>query len=219
MLRKRRSTFWVVSTHVLTTGMAIPAVAALVAAAIIWFGGLRDPLAVLSIQAGCAVVGYVGGTYYSLSYLKRTANHENWTDCTTPSVIAFAICAILGFAWSVTQLTEPNAASIGVLGICYALMIVVFWKITASGFRHMAERSTEVGDLKKSPNYVGKSHTKRAVFGRLVGVCIGLTVGFVVGLAVAIYLDGPGWETRLIIASVVGGIGAFLGLISGPPRW
>src|SRR5437588_9531654 len=98
MSRKVRSTFWVVSTHVLTTGLAIPALAALASTGIILIGRVRNPWAALGIMTACALVGYIGGTYYSLSYLQGSAAHKHWPDCTGPSTIGFAILTLAGFA-------------------------------------------------------------------------------------------------------------------------
>ena len=224
MSRKPRSTFWVVSTHVLTTGLAIPTLAGIASAAIILYGDVRHPLAALAVQTACAVMGYVGGTYYSLSYLRGAAEHEHWTSCTRPSIIAFAILAILGFCLSMTQLQERNTLSIGFLAIFYLIMIMVFAKITASGFAQMSHNSTELGATLNSQRKAEPSVARDAKFGRLRGGGIGLVVGFVVGLGIAVYLDHGGWEpqngwqTRLVIAFVVGGIGGLLGMISSPSR-
>jgi len=69
MSTKVRSTFWVVSTHVLTTGLAIPALAALASTGIILVGRVRNSWVALGVLTSCALVGYIGGTYYSLRLL------------------------------------------------------------------------------------------------------------------------------------------------------
>jgi hypothetical protein len=57
-----------------------------------------------------------------------------------------------------------------------------------------------------------------------LGGCVGLAIGFAVGLGIAIYFDRGGWQPqrgwqmRFVTGLVVGGIGAVLGLVSGPPR-
>ena len=96
MSKRRRSVFWIVSTHVLTTGLAMPVIAALAATAIILFANIRDPLIALYLQATCAVSGYVCGAMYSLSYLRRAAECESWTKCTKQAIVTFAILNILG---------------------------------------------------------------------------------------------------------------------------
>ena len=112
MSKRRRSTFWVVTTHVLTAGLAIPALAALVAAGVIQFGNLGEASGVFAVGAVCGIMGYVGGTYYSLSYLKQVAAHNCWTDCTTPCVILSAVFGILSFLGAIGILVvafkKPN---------------------------------------------------------------------------------------------------------------
>ena len=68
--KRQRSRFWIVSTHVLTTAVAIPFVMGLVAIAAVARGNLQGNQAFLATLAFQAV-GYVGGTYYSLSYLRK----------------------------------------------------------------------------------------------------------------------------------------------------
>lgn len=223
MPKKYRSTFWVVSTHVLTTGLSIPVAAALSAAAIIKYGDLRNPWAEL-IPAACGVLGSIGGTYYSLSFLKRTTLHKNWARCTIPAMISFAILSLLGFSWSLSQLREWSVFSISILATYYIIMILAFAKITASGFVRMSsETNQELGSLKSNDN-VEQSVASERSLSRLRGCGVGLATGFVVGLGIAIHFDHGGlqpqngWTTRLVTALVVGLIGALLGLVSGSPR-
>jgi hypothetical protein len=178
----------------------------------------------LSIRAACAVVGYVAGTFYSISYLRGAAEHETWTACTKPSIISFAFLAVIGFVWNVTQLNERNPFSICALTVCYIAIIVAFASITAYGFRRLSLRITQAGDMQKSHGSGEPIMTKAARFPRLLGGCVGLAVGATIGLGIAIYFDKGGlqpqngWNTRFVTAVVVGGIGALLGLMSGPPR-
>jgi hypothetical protein len=216
---KQRSTFWVVSTHVLTTGLAMPAVAGIVAWAILEFGNIRDPLTDLAVRAACALAGYLGGVYYSLSFLRSAATHERWTDCTRPSIIAFSILELAGFAVNVMLLRERDTLSIGILGACYAGVMVGFAWITSTGFARLAQTDTKsraeppVSTPEKEPG------SSRVLWG-----CICFAACFAVGMGMAIQLDGKGlqppdgWRMRLLIGSVVGGIGALLGMISGPTR-
>ncbi len=67
MSKKRRSVAWIVSTHVLTTGLAMPVVAGLASVAVVLAANIRDPLVALYVQATFAVLGYAGGTLYSLA--------------------------------------------------------------------------------------------------------------------------------------------------------
>ncbi len=61
MPKKRRSAAWIVSTHVLTTGLAIPAVAGLAYIALISLENIRDPHLALYLRATFVVMGSVGG--------------------------------------------------------------------------------------------------------------------------------------------------------------
>jgi hypothetical protein len=213
----------VVSTHVLTSGLAIPALAALASTGIILVGHVRNSWAALGVLTSSALVGYIGGTYYSLSYLQGADEHTHWPDCTRPSIIAFAILTLAGFAGNVMLLPERNGLSIGILAFCYLAIIVAFAWITASGFRRMAHRR-QLADSQQLQVNVERGDAGRFRFQRLLGGGVGLAIGFAVGLGIAIYFDRGGWQPqrgwqmRFVTALVVGGIGALLGLVSGPPR-
>jgi len=103
MAKKKQSVFWVVSTHVLTTGFAMPAVAGLISVAIVVAtqpSAVADFLLLLGLQT----LGYIGGVYYSLSYIRKVALIEHPLACVKPSIITFALLAILGFAVNVLSL-------------------------------------------------------------------------------------------------------------------
>jgi branched-subunit amino acid ABC-type transport system permease component len=59
---------------------------------------------------------------------------------------------------------------------------------------------------------------------RLLGLIIGAVIGAIGGMVIAIYLDkwnwNPpnGWQPRFLIALTVGGVGAILGALFGPPQ-
>lgn len=226
MSKKLHSTFWVVTTHVLTAGLAIPALAALVAAGVIQFGNLGEASSILVVVAVCGIMGYVGGTYYSLSYLKQVAAHNCWTDCTTPSVITSAVFAILGFLVGVIELppAQRNAFYFALQLSISVIQVGAFAMITSSGFRRMKEAAAESEATSCQQRSAPSRGFAGALVVRLRNACVGFGVGFFGGLAVAGYMDQQGWnppagwQSRLLIATVVGGIGAFLGLVSNSPQ-
>lgn len=146
MAKKARSRFWVVSTHVLTTGFAMPFVANVAAYAAIAGLGIRGPAA-LALGLAILAVGYIGGTFYSLSYLRKEAAVDNWTACTAPAVIAFVVLASLGLALNIAQLAEKSAVVIAGLAVFYVFVVVAFAAITRSGFaaNELADTSPPTG--------------------------------------------------------------------------
>ena len=90
--KKKRSVFWVVLTHVLTTGFAMPTVTGMAGAPIaaIYPSALSGFLLALGFQA----LGYIGGVYYSLSYLRKAALIEHPLACLKPSIITFTVLAV-----------------------------------------------------------------------------------------------------------------------------
>ena len=238
MAKKRRSTFWVVSAHVLTTGLAIPCLVGLASTTLIRYAGIRAPLPVLAIEATSAVLGYIGGTYYSLFYLSRAAEHDHWDKCTRPSVILFTFFAFLGFAWSVVELRERTTVAITMLAVCYIAIIIGFVVITASRFARMTaahspalekpangpaeatlprieETDTSMARAIGKPSFMARNRS------RLVGAGIGFVGGAAIGFWIMYQLGGNGgkgiedWSQPALAALIVGGIGALLGAISG----
>ncbi len=142
MARKPRSRFWVVSTHVLTTGFALPLLGYLAGRALGAAGQLtavQSFLLVLALQ----VIGYIGGTYYSLSYIRKVAVTDHPAACVRPSVIAFVVLAIVGFGLNLTWLFSGGAQvinpamAIPVYLVCYVVISVAFARITRQGFEAM----------------------------------------------------------------------------------
>ena len=143
--RKKRSRFWVVSTHVLTTGFAMPFLASLVAGflggyleGIYRTGGILATIVTLVLMT----IGYAGGTLYSLSYIRRKAIVENPRGCIWPSIIAFAL---LTCGWGAASLfmgqTGPVAAVI--IGVYFLAIIICFSLLTRRGFNQMAAQTAE----------------------------------------------------------------------------
>ena len=139
--QKPRSRFWVVTTHVLTTGFAFPFVASLAGWLVISTMTPEDfqtgTLASLLLLAFLAV-GYLGGTIYSLSYLRKVASIEKPAKCIGPSVVVFTVLALLGLANCAYQ-AEFNPPAVLILCVYYAIIIVGFSVLTARGFGRMQE--------------------------------------------------------------------------------
>ncbi len=140
--KQHRSVFWVVSTHVLTTGFAMPAVAGVLGFAIIVATQPSTVAAFLMLLAFQAL-GYIGGVYYSLSYIRKAALIENPIRCIKPSIVTFVVLAVLGFAVNIgSLLREPSGEGNPILAIAglvvfYLVISFAFAKITQKGFATM----------------------------------------------------------------------------------
>ena len=148
MSKKRRSVFWVVSTHVLTTGFVMPAAAGMLSGPLVEIypsNGLGFLLAL-----GCQTLGYIAGAYYSLSYLRKAAWIEQPMACVKPSIITFVVLAVISFAVNVALLFGSRSRGINVvvgiagLAVFYAVISFAFAKITQRGFRAIGYQQ---GDL------------------------------------------------------------------------
>jgi hypothetical protein len=146
--KKVRSVFWVVSTHVLTTGFAMPAVAGMTAVAV-RHETRPPPVAAFLILLAFQASGYIGGVFYSLSYLRKVALMRNPVACVKPSIITFTVLAVIGFAVNVAGLVAQQRqginliVGIGGLVAFYAVICFAFARITRQGFSRMEPHSTE----------------------------------------------------------------------------
>lgn len=145
---KQRSIFWIVSTHVLTTGFAMPAVAGGIGFAVLT---AMQPSAVVAFLLLLAfqALGYIGGVYYSLSYIRKVALIENPNACIKPSIITFAVLAVIGFGVNVVGLVGRDGHGINpILGIIalvafYVIICVAFARITQRGFSGIERQAKE----------------------------------------------------------------------------
>lgn len=133
MAAKKRAKWWIVSTHVLTTGFVMPLLAGIVGAAVVGGSGLQG-LPAFALLLAIQGVGYNGGTYYSLGYLGKSAVTDDWQGCITPSVVTFVILSIIGLVGNAIQV-EGSLMAIGIWVAFYGAIIAAFAKITADGFR------------------------------------------------------------------------------------
>jgi hypothetical protein len=150
--KEPRSRFWVVSTHILTTGFAMPAVGALIGFGIIDSTGLTG-IAAFLLLLGLQAVGYIGGGYYSLSYIKKVALIEDPTACVKPSIITFVVLAGLGFVVNLGSLVPYVLLSgvdasapifaISCLVVLYLVVSLAFAKITQQGFAAMEGKAPD----------------------------------------------------------------------------
>lgn len=140
--KKTRSPFWIVSTHILTTGVAMPLVAVNLAFPILAHYPLSPMLAFLA-QLAIIAGGYVAGTFYSLSYLRKVTAIRNPEACAKASVIVFVLLAILWLGVKIVffHLTDPVTVVSWI--VFYVVICWAFAKITRTGFLEMAAASTD----------------------------------------------------------------------------
>lgn len=139
MAVKRRARWWVVSTYVLTTVLVMPLLASIVSTTIIQVSGLTG-LAALGLSLVFQTVGYIGGAYYSLAYLRESTITDDWRGCITPSIVAFLILlAILLVAKSIWA--GSSNVEIGILAVFYCAIAAAFAKITSDGFLRLQAKA------------------------------------------------------------------------------
>jgi hypothetical protein len=126
---KQRPKWWIVTTHVMTSGFAIPIVAVALGAVLIGVLGMEGIMAIFLVML-FNVAGYIGGTIYSLSYLKKNVTTSNWEGCTVPS-ICFA--AFITFAAVIGYHPFPIANI-----IVSIIDLIAFGIITTNGFKELA---------------------------------------------------------------------------------
>ena len=145
--KKQRSVFWVVSTHVVTTGFALPAVAGIIGYTLmndLRPAPLRTILTLLCLQA----LGYIGGVFYSLSYIRKTSRIDHPMACIKPSIIAFVVLAVVGFCVNAGRLIYQQHGvnpvdDVVVLVVFYTVICLVFARATERGFSRMEPSTTE----------------------------------------------------------------------------
>lgn len=144
--KKQRSVFWVVSTHVVTTGFAMPVVTGLIGYALV--KELRpDPLRAFLILLCLQAIGYIGGVFYSLSYIRKSSRIENPTACIKPSIITFAVLAVIGLCINASNLfyrqhnMNPIVGAV-LLVVYYTVICLAFARITQRGFSRMETSTT-----------------------------------------------------------------------------
>ena len=136
--RKERSVFWVVSTHVLTTGFVMPLLAGVIGAAVVFAHELR-PIVGLLVQQGLLALGYIGGAYYSLSYIRKVAIVRRPMACVKPSIVAFVVLAVIGFGLSIAGLILGPSLQ-GFEGVLLVADVAVFYIVITFGLAIITRR-------------------------------------------------------------------------------
>jgi hypothetical protein len=138
--KKRRSRFWVVTTHALTAGFAMPVLAIILGdllAATLQLPFLQALLTTSALQA----LGYIVGTFHSLAYLRKTTIVEKPTKCIVPSVVAFAVFGSFPSTIAVPILClKPSLFALVYADIqlgLFLIFVIVFSHATKHAFRAM----------------------------------------------------------------------------------
>lgn len=132
MAAKNKSKWWIVSTHVLTSGFSLPLLSQIVGGLLTGVLGLKGMHAFL-FRLTILVVGYICGTYYSLRYLKKKAITNDWQGCITPAFISFLFLIIIGFIVNFVFSTKSFSIVLSLV-VFYCLVLAAFEKITSNGF-------------------------------------------------------------------------------------
>lgn len=152
MAAKNRATWWIVSTHILTTGLSMPLLAVIVGGFVIEGSGIQG-LPAFGIFLLIQAFGYIGGSYYSLNHLQKSTITDDWTKCITPSVIVFVALSMVGFiviSNAVQVKVKESIVVIGLLVVFYGTIIITFSKITAVGFTNLQAQQTRLNKTNNS---------------------------------------------------------------------
>ena len=142
---KRRSVFWVVTTHVLTTGFVMPLLATVLGLIVIPSLELSETGRMLLIL-GFQAAGYVGGVFHSMGYLRKAAIIERPRACIRPSILIYALLVLLGVWLHVIVYFGPGASEVPLasriiaLALFYLIIFSAFVLVTQRGFTKL-ERS------------------------------------------------------------------------------
>ena len=125
---------------------ALPAVAGAAGFAVLRtldVGPVAAFLTLLAFQA----LGYIGGVFYSLSYIRKVALIKQPSACVKPSIITFCVLAVLGLGANVAGLFAQHAINriVGTVALVgfYAAICFAFAIITRQGFSRMEPRIPE----------------------------------------------------------------------------
>lgn len=133
--QRKRSVFWMVSTHVVTAGFAFPFLASVLLVVIITSGWIwMSPLAQMLFSVALLSLAYIGGTCYSLSYLRKVAVCDRPQACIVPSIVVFGVLA--GASLMLTY-GKVEPMEFGILTVYFAGITLFFAFITRRGFLRM----------------------------------------------------------------------------------
>jgi hypothetical protein len=116
----------------------MPAVAGFIGYAII-VATQPSAVATFLILLALQAIGYIGGVYYSLSYIQKVALIENPVRCIKPSIVIFVVLAVLGFAVNIVSLFHepPNKLN----PILATSALVVFYVAISFAFAKISQRA------------------------------------------------------------------------------
>ncbi len=137
---KPRKKWQVVTIHYFTAGFAIPGVCAILCGLLFFLMAASekpvDALTLVIMGFVSQILGWIGGTYYSLSYLRKNVTTSDWRGCIAPSIV---VAAILDLAWVMTSAAlDPGKVLFATLTSVITLSL--FGLITAKGFRELDEQ-------------------------------------------------------------------------------
>lgn len=149
--KRMRGGVWAVSAHVLTAGVSIPLLASMAGSYAAMLVPADDDGSACMICAfiyvTCLGSGYVGGTFVSLSAIRRRAVVRDARKCTRYSVLAFALLSGVWMAYGMAGLFLKDLG-IYAVGLFHLVMVAIFWRLTKGGFSavEMPSGSTKVRD-------------------------------------------------------------------------
>ena len=133
MKKRLRARWWIVTTHVLTTGIMGGILQALVLFVLLMSGvdiGGKYNLAAPPI----GIMAFTAATFYSASYLRKHALADLPTRSTKPSIILFVVLQIIGNAIQYFSHREFAPVSIAAGLIADICIAVLFGYVTSSKF-------------------------------------------------------------------------------------
>jgi hypothetical protein len=147
--RRQRSEFWIVSTFMLTAGIAMPGMAWLVGLAldVVWrirASGAGPPYIVPLFQ-GLFAFAYIAGAYCSLSYFRKAVVVKHPLRCAASSVLTFLVLCGANLLLVSDFTSRSGSASLAwasheAIWLYYYLVVsVVFTIITVCGFLALGE--------------------------------------------------------------------------------
>ncbi len=151
---RKRAKRWIVSTHIVSAGFLTPILSWALALLLLKviarnIGGFNQAESVTLL-----LVLFVGAFHFigisrSLAYLEKYAVSDDWYDCTTPTVIGFALISFILWFIALFLIYGPTDFELIVVMLLYVSVVVVFAKKTAGRFRMLQARDNK--DANRTP--------------------------------------------------------------------
>jgi len=144
--RRPRSGFWIVFTHVGTSGFAMPILFCLIASP-----SFKKDAEVLCLVWFAELSGSIVGTLCSLSNLRKIASYSRWTRLVMPSSTTFCLVLAATFALTlvgrILSMKLPiSTFFLALAGLCITA-VIPFSYITAARFAMFEnEDRDQIGD-------------------------------------------------------------------------